>query len=167
MKFILILIVAASIILGGWYFYNNRTVPTLDIDTTTEAHEDVDEEESDTEETTENTGSDAGMEFPTIDGNVDLSIDPNAKVFNVSGSNHTFNVNEIRVKEGNTVVINFESASGFHDWVLDEFDARTERVRDGDTSSVTFVADKKGTFEYYCSVGDHRAQGMVGALIVE
>jgi plastocyanin len=29
------------------------------------------------------------------------------------------------------------------------------------------VADKKGTFEYYCSVGQHRALGMKGKLVVE
>lgn len=34
-------------------------------------------------------------------------------------------------------------------------------------TSVTFVADTLGTFEYYCSVGNHRAQGMVGNLVVE
>jgi len=40
-------------------------------------------------------------------------------------------------------------------------------VTPGTPTSVTFVADKTGTFEYYCSVGNHRAQGMVGKLIVE
>lgn len=34
-------------------------------------------------------------------------------------------------------------------------------------TSVTFVADETGTFEYYCSVGNHRGQGMIGKLIVE
>ena len=32
---------------------------------------------------------------------------------------------------------------------------------------VEFTVDKTGTFEYYCSVGQHRANGMVGNLIVE
>src|SRR5262245_47069052 len=128
MKFILILIVAAALIFGGWYFYNNRTVPNLEVNTTTEEEGHTDGETHSDEETDEDHGSDAGMEFPTIDGNVDLSIDPDAKVFNISGSNHAFDVKEIRVKEGETVVINFESATGFHDWVVDEFNARTERV---------------------------------------
>ena len=50
---------------------------------------------------------------------------------------------------------------------LIEFNAATEKVAAGVSSSVEFVADKKGTFEYYCSVGQHRANGMKGKLIVK
>ena len=64
-------------------------------------------------------------------------------------------------------MINFTSADGLHDLVIDEFDVRTERLRTGGTEYVMFVADKSGTFEYYCSVGSHRVNGMVGKLIVE
>jgi nitrite reductase (NO-forming) len=85
----------------------------------------------------------------------------------ISGRNFAFDKEEIRVKEGQTVKVVFTSASGFHDWVVDEFSARTAQVMTGNSSSVTFVADKKGTFEYYCSVGAHRANGMYGKLIVE
>ena len=88
-------------------------------------------------------------------------------VIDVSGKNFEFDVKEITVKEGDTVTINFISEQGFHDWVVDEFKAATERVRDGGTTSVTFVADAKGTYEYYCSVGEHRAMGMIGTLTVE
>ena len=87
--------------------------------------------------------------------------------FDVTGKNFEFNMKEIKVKEGDTVTINFKSESGFHDFVLDEFNVRTEQLQSGGTESVTFVANKKGTFEYYCSVGSHRSMGMVGKLIVE
>lgn len=90
-----------------------------------------------------------------------------AKTFTISGTNFAFDVTEMRVKQGDTVTVNFESAEGFHDWVVDEFNAATEQVRPGTPTSVTFVADKAGTYEYYCSVGQHRANGMVGTLIVE
>lgn len=90
-----------------------------------------------------------------------------AKVFNLTGKDYSFSTTEIRVQEGDTVTINFESTQGFHDWVINEFEVGTERVVEGDSSSVTFVVDKKGEFEFYCSVGDHRAKGMVGKLIVE
>lgn len=92
---------------------------------------------------------------------------PSEKVFTVTGRNFAFSLQEIRVKKGDTVTINFSSVEGFHDFTIDEFNARTERVQAGQSSSVTFVADKAGTFEYYCSVGSHRALGMVGRLIVE
>lgn len=89
------------------------------------------------------------------------------KEFNVGGVNFVFDLKEIRVKKGDTVTINFTSNGGLHDWGVGEFSARTSRVNSGSSSSVTFVADKAGTFEYYCNVGNHRAQGMIGNLIVE
>ena len=88
-------------------------------------------------------------------------------VVTLSGTNFAYDVTEIRVKEGDTVTIDFQSADGFHDWVVDEFAAATQQVRPGTATSVTFIADAAGTYEYYCSVGSHRANGMVGTLIVE
>lgn len=94
------------------------------------------------------------------------AIPADAKVFEVRGSNYAFDVQEITVAKGDTVVINFQSTGGFHDWTVDVFDAQTQKVQPGTQTSVTFVADEAGTFEYYCSVGDHRARGMVGTLTV-
>ena len=89
------------------------------------------------------------------------------KTFTVTGKSFEFSVKEIRVKKGDRVRINFSSTEGFHDWVVDEFDAASERVQTGGSTSVEFVADTAGSFEYYCSVGNHRAMGMTGTLIVE
>lgn len=89
------------------------------------------------------------------------------KTFNVSGSNFNFSVTEMRVKKGDRVKVVFKSVDGFHDWIVDEFNAKTSRVQTSQTAEVEFVADKIGTFEYYCSVGSHRASGMKGNLIVE
>jgi len=107
-----------------------------------------------------NAAEDAAQEQPQEEVSREVSFD-------VSGGNFYYDLKEIRVNEGDTVTINFLSESGFHDWVVDEFNAATAQVSTGGETSVTFVADKKGTFEYYCSVGSHRAQGMVGNLIVE
>lgn len=89
------------------------------------------------------------------------------KTFNISGKNFEFSEKEIRVKKGDTVKIVFTSSNGFHDWTVDEFNAKTKQINTGETSEIEFVADKAGTFEYYCSVGNHRKMGMVGNLIVE
>ncbi len=90
-----------------------------------------------------------------------------AKIFNVTAANFSFSVKEMKVKQGDTVKIVFENKEGFHDWVIDEFNARTQQLPAGKSETIEFVADKNGTFEYYCSVGSHRANGMVGKLIVE
>jgi plastocyanin len=92
--------------------------------------------------------------------------------FVITGENFKFMMGgvdnpELRVNQGDRVRIEFTSTSGFHDWVVDEFDARTQQVEAGGSTYVEFVADQVGTFEYYCSVGSHRAMGMKGNLIVE
>lgn len=89
------------------------------------------------------------------------------KEFTVTGGNFKFDPSEIRVNAGDTVKITFTNAEGFHDLVINEFSAKTAQIKSGESETIEFVADKVGTFEYYCSVGSHRAQGMVGKLIVE
>ena len=91
----------------------------------------------------------------------------NAKKFTVKGLNFSFDVKEIKVKKGDTVQIVFKNTEGMHDWRVDEFSAATKKIKQGEEDTITFVADKAGTFEYYCSVGQHRAMGMKGKLIVE
>jgi len=51
--------------------------------------------------------------------------------------------------------------------VIDEFGVATKQAQSPDTEVLEFTADKAGSFEYYCSVGTHRAMGMKGTLKVE
>ncbi|HYE59806.1 MAG TPA: plastocyanin/azurin family copper-binding protein [Candidatus Kapabacteria bacterium] len=94
-------------------------------------------------------------------------VSSGVKTFTVSGDNFSFNLKEMRVKKGDRVKVVFVNAKGTHDWVIDEFNARTPILQAGATAEVEFVADKTGQFEYYCSVGSHRQMGMKGLLIVE
>lgn len=89
------------------------------------------------------------------------------KEFTVTGSNYSFDPKTMSVVKGETVKIIFKNADGTHDLVIDEFNVHTKRIRAGEEDSVQFIADKAGTFEYYCSVGNHRAMGMKGTLTVE
>ncbi|MBI4097144.1 MAG: cupredoxin domain-containing protein [Candidatus Levybacteria bacterium] len=89
------------------------------------------------------------------------------KTFTVSGKSFSLTPNEIRVNKGDTVKITFTNTGGFHDFTLDEFNVKTPQIQSGQTADVEFVADKAGTYEFYCSVGNHRTQGMKGSLIVE
>ena len=89
------------------------------------------------------------------------------KVFKIEGVPYSFSLTEIRVLKGDVVKIEFTTKQGIHDWVLDEFNVRTPQLSQGQSNTVEFVADKTGTFEYYCSIGNHRQMGMVGKLIVE
>ncbi len=95
------------------------------------------------------------------------AMEAEVKSFAVEGSPFAFSVKEIRVKKGDVVKIVFTNKTGFHDWTIGEFNAKTKQLKAGETEEISFVASKSGTFEYYCSVADHRQQGMVGKLIVE
>jgi plastocyanin len=91
-----------------------------------------------------------------------------AKSFTLDASEFKYDMKTLTVKKGDTVKITLtNSGKMMHDWAVDEFNAKTKRITNGQTDTVTFVADKTGTFEYYCSVGQHRANGMTGKLTVE
>lgn len=89
------------------------------------------------------------------------------KSFTVEGKPFEYSPSEIKVKQGETVQITFKNLAGFHDLTIDGLNVATKQISAGETDTVQFIADKAGTFEYFCSVGTHREQGMVGKLIVE
>jgi len=86
----------------------------------------------------------------------------------VEGGSFYYEPNEIRVGTGQAVTITLNSVDMMHDFVIDELNVATEVIPGGESTSVTFTApDTPGEYEFYCSVGNHKAQGMVGTLIVE
>ncbi len=154
------LVLAVVIIGGGAFFFTGGEKNTNPINN-----------ESANETTTGDISGTVPTEDPQgnptePDSNVGIADGP-VKEFTISGSNFSYSLKEIKVKEGDTVKITFKNEDGFHDWTLDEFNVRTQKIAAGKTETVTFLANKKGTFEYYCSVGSHRANGMKGNLIVE
>lgn len=137
----------------------------------TDARSDMEAGEADRAETVTDAESTAEELDIEVDGDAEVTVDAEPvdteKTFTLDGFNYGYSEETITVNEGDTVTINLTSTDGFHDWVVDAFDAATERVQEGETTSVTFVADEAGEYEFYCSVGNHRAQGMVGTLIVQ
>ena len=89
------------------------------------------------------------------------------QVIEVTTSSFKFNPTQIRVKVNQPVTIKLNNTQGIHNFAIDEFNVKTKVVNGVGTDTVTFTPTKKGTFEYYCSVGNHRQMGMVGSLIVE
>lgn len=75
--------------------------------------------------------------------------------------------NSITVHQGDTVRIVMNAVDMMHDFVIDELDVKSPVIRSGESTTIEFVADQVGEFEFYCSVGSHRQLGMVGTLIVE
>lgn len=142
----IVAVVVLALVGGAWYFSNQSPVSNETM---------VEETPTTTETMKQETATDEAM------------MAGETKEFTLTGANFKFSLTEFRVNKGDTVKINFTSNDMMHDFVVDEFNARTKVVPSGESDSVTFVADKSGEFEYYCSVGQHRANGMVGTLIVE
>ncbi len=88
------------------------------------------------------------------------------KEFTVTGQNYSFTPLALTVKKGDMVKITFKNADGTHNLTVDGFSAASKRIRTGEEDAIAFVADKTGSYEFYCSVGSHREQGMKGTLTV-
>lgn len=91
----------------------------------------------------------------------------NVKSFMVEGKPFEFNPKEIKVKKGDTVKITFKNNEEFHNLTIDGYNVGTKQINAGESDTIQFVADKAGTFEFFCNVDGHKDKGMVGNLIVE
>jgi len=102
------------------------------------------------------------------DSSETMEVQPIGKVVEVvvEGSNFKFTPTKIEVNRGDTVRLTLKSSGMMHDLVIDELDVATSRLGDGEEEEIEFVASKVGIFEFYCSVGNHRAMGMKGTLVV-
>lgn len=89
--------------------------------------------------------------------------------FDIEASHMRYDPSVINVKAGTTVTIRVTSVDEVHDFVIDELNVDTGLLGAGRSTIITFTVpeDAKGkTYEFYCSVGSHRAMGMVGSLVV-
>lgn len=171
MKSVIAILIAIVILGGGYYWYTSQQQAAMDADTSMESME----------MSTEGTNTDAmdammeesSSATPTssagtgVSANVSTSVSTGAvKEFTVHGKSFSFTPAAMTVKKGDRVRITFINDGGTHDWVIDEFNARTKVIQGGAQETIEFVADKAGSFEYYCSVGQHRQMGMKGTLTV-
>jgi plastocyanin len=92
-------------------------------------------------------------------------IEPTGNVVEVTVNmtNFEFDKKEIKAKAGDTIKLTVVNQTGAHGLAIDEFG---QDVKGGET--VEFVADKKGEFEYYCSLMCGTGHdSMIGKLIIE
>ncbi|MDQ3076731.1 MAG: cupredoxin domain-containing protein [bacterium] len=164
-KNVIIGIIAVLVIIGGIAVFSNRdAVPTTTDTTTTE------EMDQRGIETTTTTTTTTETEEPSTSTGVSAGAAVSAgaiKEFTVTGENFKFSPTTMTVNKGDRVKITFVNKQGFHDLVVGGYNARTKQMQAGTQETIEFVADKAGTFEYYCSVGSHRQMGMVGTLTVK
>jgi cytochrome c oxidase subunit 2 len=149
-KNILIILVIVIVAAGGWYFVSAQkksgdSMNTMKMEPTKTAAQ------------------------PTPTGAMDEKSSSSSaeKEITVEGGAFYFKPNEIKVKKGEKVKLTFTNAGGMHDFVVDELNVKTDVIGSGKSTTVEFTPDKTGTFEFYCSVGNHRQMGMKGKITVE
>jgi cytochrome c oxidase subunit 2 len=97
--------------------------------------------------------------------NTTQEIKPTGKTveITVTAKSFEFDKQEIDVQAGDKVVIHLVNADGAHGFAIDDFGVN---IKGGETA--TFTANKKGEFQYYCSlmcgVGHDK---MIGKLVVQ
>ena len=74
----------------------------------------------------------------------------------------------LKVPVGAVVQINLVNGDGaMHDLTVSEFGAKSNQLSaKGASTSIVFRANKKGTFDYVCSLPGHVQAGMIGKIVV-
>lgn len=89
------------------------------------------------------------------------------KEFTIEASQFVFSPSSITVNEGDTVKITLKSLDVAHGFAISEFNVN-QRVEAKSEVTFEFIANKKGTYTYFCSVmcgSGHK--DMVGTLVVQ
>lgn len=92
---------------------------------------------------------------------------PKRRVINMTAKQFAFNPARIEVNQGDTVEIHLVSQDVTHGFQIPEYNVNV-KVSEGQPNIITFVATKKGTFTYKCSVPCGPGHlNMKGTLIVK
>ena len=81
----------------------------------------------------------------------------------------SFSPNILNAEPGQTLRVKLVNVSGFHDFVIDELGVASTQLEEGKEEIIEIEVPMSAagqSYEFYCSVGNHRAMGMVGTLEV-
>lgn len=92
---------------------------------------------------------------------------PTTKSFTITASQWAFSPNAITVKQGDTVRLRVNSIDVAHGLLIQGYNIN-KTINPGETVQIEFVADKKGTFTFLCSIQCGAGHpDMRGKLVVE
>ena len=87
--------------------------------------------------------------------------------FTVREYSYQLQPSTIQVNKGDVVSITFITTLAPHGYVLDGYDVKTGIIAPGGRETITFTADKSGTFYFHDYTGKARADiGPLGTLMV-
>ena len=79
------------------------------------------------------------------------SIAPQERIFRIDARQFAYYPSELRVNAGDTVTLQLVSTDVVHGLYVDGYDISVE-ADPGQTATLTFVADKPGSFRFRCNV---------------
>lgn len=86
----------------------------------------------------------------------------------VEGDEYSFSPSTITLVAGERVRLVFNNIGNLpHNLTVQGLGIATRTIGAGQAGSIEFTPETSGTITFYCSVGNHRAQGMEGELTVE
>ena len=161
MNKVLTIVVIALIAFGAWWWFTQEAVEVepIELEITEETIEELPE---DATIPVDDVSEDETESVSDVEADHVFAVEAIGREFIIDGVSNP----ELTVAVGDTVRIEFAVTGGTHDFVIDELGVATEVMSVGGTEVVEFVASEVGSFEYYCSVGNHRAEGMVGVINV-
>ncbi len=79
-----------------------------------------------------------------------------------------WSVKELHVRQGETVRLRLTSEDVTHGFLIPDLGVESAPIVPGTYQTVSFVAERPGTYLYYCNVlCSHRHGAMIGKLVVE
>jgi cytochrome c oxidase subunit 2 len=90
------------------------------------------------------------------------------KVIKITAKKFEYSPNEIRIKKGVPVILEFTSLDRVHGFTVPDLGGIRATIEPGKVTQVRIVAPKAGTYEFHCDLfcGDGH-EGMTGKIIVE
>jgi cytochrome c oxidase subunit II len=90
------------------------------------------------------------------------------RVIKITAKRFEYSPNEIRIKKGVPVVLEFTSLDRVHGFTVPDLGGIRATIEPGKATQVRITAPKAGTYEFHCDIfcGDGH-EGMTGKIIVE
>lgn len=89
---------------------------------------------------------------------------PVVKRISMTASNFSFSPSTLSVKKGDTVILTIKGQEGTHGLAIPDFKV-SKQITEGDTVTVQFIADKTGTFIFFCNIpcgeGHNKMKGTI------
>ncbi len=96
---------------------------------------------------------------------VDESVD-----YEIEAKNFSYSLKTIEMKAGETIRVKLVNAEGTHDLMIAELEVKSKLLKAGESTVVEITAPvsaKGQSYEFYCSVGNHRQMGMSGTIMIK